>query len=273
MSRPSMNPYYSSTLFRVCLATAALTPAAAMADTSSSLWGDKTDYVVGASILTAPRYAGADHYRAMALPVVVVQRGAFFIDTSRGVGMQFETESGFFASQSAYYDLGRVERDSSWRPGSRTLVGMGDVSGSITSHTLLMQKFGKAWSISAEADLALKDGDRRNRFRAGVEYAPLRTDNDTLTLDLDSHWGDRRYNQTFFGVTPVQAMSSHFTAYSPSGGLFAYSASATWNHQFTPHWGTSVQVVGMRYVRDAGSSPIVARRWAASALTALTYSF
>lgn len=271
MSRSLMKLRYRKTLANVSLATLAMVPAVSMAALGSFL-GDKTEYVLGASLMAAPRYAGSDRYRVSPLPEVVVQRGAFFADTSRGIGVQFQTDSGFYVSESAYYDFGRVARDSSWRPGSKTLAGMGDVPGSITSQTLVMQQFGKAWSVNAEADLALKDGNRRNRFRAGVEYVPWKTDSDSLTLDVDSHWGDRRYNQTFFGVSPAQAMRTRFQPYSVGGGLFAYSATATWSHQLTPRWAATFELVGMRYARDAGRSPVVAQRWSASAMTALTYS-
>jgi outer membrane protein len=237
------------------------------------LLGDHADLVLGAAAQLAPRYPGAKDGRVLVLPVLSAQRGVLFADTTRGAGVQFQTASGLYGAQSVFYDLGRLQRDSDWRPGSRRLAGMGDLAGSFTTRSLLAQDFGHGLSASAEAELALRDGAHRNRFRLGVELEALKAGQERLVLDLDTHWGDRRYNQAWFGVTSAQAAASGLRPFRADGGLHAASFGATWEHRFDAHWTGSLQASSLRYLGDASRSPLVERRDAVTATVALTYAF
>ncbi|KAB7770100.1 MipA/OmpV family protein [Xanthomonas maliensis] len=248
--------------------------AAAQTDASgqSRLLGDHTDITVGAAAVAAPRYAGAERARVLPNPVLVVQRGVLFFDASRGAGLQYQSDSGFYVSQSLYYDFGRLQRDSSWRPGSRLLAGMGDVPGSTTARTLVMQQITPYLSANAEAEFSLKDSARRNRYRAGLEFTLLHTASDTVTLDMDVHAGDRRFNQAYFGVTDAQAANTRFAPFRAGSGVYAGAIGAGWTHALGDHWASTFNVTGTRYVDRADDSPLVARRAFVSSTLALTYS-
>lgn len=267
-------PLKKNRLGRLCTVLVPLTAyAGAALAADDSLLGDKTDMSVGVGALYAPRYAGSKDGRLQAVPVLSVQRGVLFLDTSRGAGVQFQTSWGLYGSQSMYYDLGRLERDSVWRPGSRKLAGMGDVRGSFTTRTLLVQDFGHGVSASAEAEFALRDGAQRNRFRAGMEFEVLNAGQEKVVMDLDAHWGDSRYNQSYFGVTSEQAARTGFQTFRATGGLYAGSLGATWEHHIDTHWSTSLQASSMRYVDNAARSPLVKRRDAFTAVAAITYTY
>ncbi|MCC4610004.1 MipA/OmpV family protein [Xanthomonas campestris] len=263
-------------LYATLLASSLLIPyiANAQADPagSSQLLGDHTDVTVGAAGIAAPRYAGADRSRVQAMPVAVVQRGILFFDTARGAGLQFQSSSGLYVAQSIYYDLGRLQRDSNWRPGSALLAGMGDVPGSVTARTLVMQPITPYMSINAEAEFALKDAARRNRYRAGLQFNLLHSANDTVTLDLDVHAGDRRFNQAYFGVTDAQAQRTRFDSFNASSGVYAAAVGGSWTHSFGEHWATTLGVTGMRYADNADDSPLVVGRSFVSGTFAVTYS-
>ncbi|MGJ3701234.1 MipA/OmpV family protein [Variovorax sp. AFSI2.2] len=255
----------------------ALVPLAARAEEtqtwSDRLLGDKTQVSVGAATIVAPRYLGSDSYRVQLLPVFAIERGIFFADTSRGAGVQFQTDSGFYASQSVYYDFGRLQRNSVLRPGSTRLAGMGDVPGSVTTRTLLMQQITPSFSVNAEAEFSLKDGARRNHYRLGAEYNLLKNSTDTVALDVDVHAGDRRYNQAYFGVTDAQSARTPFSAFKAGSGMYAYSIGASWSHTLSPHWTTTLHVAVMQYVDNAKASPLVAKRTSVTGDAAVTYTF
>lgn len=265
------SPFSVRKVYRVCLLATVALPLAAIAADPAWL-GDKTDVVIGVGAQYAPRYAGADAGRVQAVPVLSVQRGLLFFDTTRGGGIQFQTGSGLYLSQSLGYDLGRLQSDSDWRPGSARLAGMGDVPGSLTARTLLMQKLGPV-SLSAEAEFALRDGARRNRYRAGAEFAAWTGAHDGLSVSADTHWGDRRYDQAYFGVTEDQAARSRFDAFRSRSGLYACALGATWEHRFDAHWASTLQLAGTRYVDRAADSPVVERRNAFAATAAVTYTY
>ncbi len=265
------------TLALLPILACALSPLAAnAADADASgfrLFGHQTDISVGAGAVAAPRYLGSKDSRTLFTPVLVAQSGILFFDNVRGIGVQFQTDGGFYVSQSFGYDLGRLDRDSSWRPGSKTLAGMGSVPGSVTSHTMIAQQFTSYFTLTAEAEFALEDGARRNDYRAGAKFTLLQNDKDTVTMDMNALWGDRRYNQAYFGVTDAQSARSGYAVSKQDSGVYAYSVGANWDHALSKHWSTSLTVTGMRFADDIEDSPIVKRRAFASAVGAVTYNF
>jgi outer membrane protein len=250
-------------------------PIAAHADSSDQpAWlGNNTQITVGLSTMVNPRYAGSANYRAQFLPVLSVSRGIFFIDTTRGLGVQYKSDSGFYISQSFNYDFGRLQHNSTLQPGSSKLAGMGNVPGSVTSDTLIAQQITPLLMVNAEVQYALRDNAHRTNYRAGVEFNLLHTGSDIVAWDIDTHWGDQRYNQAFFGVTPLQSARSGFASFKPDSGLYAYSTSVGWTHNFTPHWSSMLQIVATDYTGNVQHSPILQRHTALSTTAAVTYSF
>ncbi|SKB74125.1 MipA/OmpV family protein [Luteibacter sp. 22Crub2.1] len=228
---------------------------------------------VGVVAVNAPRYAGSDRDRVQFISAASVSKGPWFADTLRGIGAQYQTESGFSISEAFHYDFGRVERDSNLRPGSKSLRGMGDVPGSIVSRTVVAQQLNRLLSTSAEAEYSLRNGTRRARYRAGAQFGLIQQDADILTFNIDVHGGNAAFNRAYFGVSAAQSARTRFVAYRASGGLYAYSGSLNWTHVFSPHWSSNVIVSGARYIGQIDDSPIVARRTALTSAVAMNYSF
>jgi outer membrane protein len=245
----------------------------ATAPAEQSIFGEKTEVTVGLGATYAARYPGADSRQLVPNPVLSVQRGMLFADTLRGIGVQYQSASEFYVAQSFYYDLGRLDRNSSWRPGANRLAGMGDVAGSATARTLIAQTFTPWFLVSAETEMALRDTARRNRYRMGVEFTPLKNAVDTVTIDVDGWWGDGRYNQAYFGVTPRQAARTRFAVFAPGAGFYQQVPSVSWEHHLDQHWSSTLQLTGTRYAGKVGDSPVVAQRASASATAAIAYTY
>ncbi|PPU91919.1 MipA/OmpV family protein [Xanthomonas albilineans] len=239
---------------------------------NAGLFGDKTELSIGAGAMLTPRYAGSADDRLQGVPVFSLQRGIVFVDSVRGAGVQFQNAHGFSASQSFYYDLGRLQRNSAWRPGSARLAGMGDVPGTITARSFVMQQLTPSVALQAEAEFALKESARRNRYRAGAQFTLLHTPTDNVTMDLNAHWGDRRFNQSYFGVDAAQSAASNFRPYRADAGMYAYSVGADWDHTLSPHWTVSLLLNATRYVGATDGSPVVQRHAFASIGATMTYT-
>lgn len=238
-----------------------------------SIFGERTELTVGIGLGYAARYPGAAIAQVLPVPVLAIQRGVLFADTLRGIGLQFQSSSGFYVSQSVYYDFGRLERDNRWRPGSDRLAGMGEVPGSPTSHTILAQQLTPSLLVSAETEAALHEGARRNRYRLGVELTPIKTAPDTVTIDLDAWWGDGRYNQAYFGVTPPQAARTNHPVFSPGAGLYGLVPAVGWEHHLDTHWACTLQLTGTYYAGKVANSPVVTKRTSTTASAAIAYTF
>lgn len=266
----------SSSLAKVLLALAALvvsgTGHAQDAD-SSSLLGDKTDVTLGLGMGFTPRYMGSDNYRSLVLPMLSIQRGVLFADSTRGIGLQWKSSSGFSASAAFNYDFGRSDKNSSSRYGSNELKGMGTVEGATVADFTLGQELMPWLSVSGEAELRVAGENRGNRYRLGLEGIAFHNDTDTVALDLDAHAGDGRYNQTYFGVTEEQSRLSRFSTFRADSGIYAYSAALNWLHTYDAHWSSSTSLVVTHYTDQTRGSSLVESDTDVMGMAALNYTF
>jgi MipA family protein len=242
----------------------AQTPAdnAAQTSTISELLGTHTDVSIGVGAGIDQRYMGAKDFRFEALPTFNISRGIFFADFIRGAGVQYQTASGFYISETFNYDYGRADENDFFRPGSDYLKGMGEVKGTVTSTVTLSQRIAPWLSVNAQAE-----------FQFGLESTALQTAVDTIVFDLDAKLGDGQYNQTYFGVTPSQSINSGLRPYSPGAGLYAISLAATWTHKFDKHWSADLMLDATRYTNTVADSPVVQRRTGLTVFTSVGYTF
>lgn len=70
---------------------------------------------------------------------------------------------------------------------------------------------------------------------------------------------DEEYMQTYFGITPAQALASGVPVYTPDGGVRAVGAVAGITHEFTRNFGIYGYAQYDRLIGDAADSPIVQR--------------
>lgn len=237
------------------------------------IFGHKTELTIGGGVTYAARYAGGDVSQLQPAPVFSIQRGILFADSFRGAGLQYQSASQFYVSQSVFYDPGRLDRNSMWRPGSSRLAGMLEVPGSATTRTLVAQPFAPWVLVSAETEMALRDAARRNRYRVGVEFTPLKSASDTVTVDLDGWYGDARYCNAYFGVTPGEASHTRFSVFTPGAGLYEEVPGVSWEHHLDSHWSSTIQLTGTRYTGKVRASPIVAQRTSSSTSAVLAYTY
>jgi len=250
----------------------------ATAGTSASdaggIFGDKTAISIGMGIGTNSRYMGSRDFGPLIVPMLNVSRGIFFADSVQGLGVQYQSTSGFYVGDAFNYDPGRDNADDWLRPGSDRLQKLGSVKGTITNTLTVSQQIIPSWlSVNAQAELGLDGHVRGNQYQFGLESIVLHQSKDTLTLDLNAKMGDNQYNQTYFGVTASQSRSAGFARYSPGFGIYAYALTATWNHAFDKHWSAQFIVSGSVYTNKVADSEIVQRAFGLTALPSVSYAF
>ncbi|UZD97738.1 MipA/OmpV family protein [Pseudomonas corrugata] len=273
MNRKETGSKSSWKVAKVLLASTALLASGAGYADSSNQDSDKTDVTLGLGVGIMPRYMGADNYRSLVLPMLSVQRGVLFADSTRGIGLQWKSSSGLSASAAVNYDFGRSDKNTSSRYGSNELKGMGAVDGSTVADFTLGQELLPWLSVSGEAELRIAGEHRGNRYRLGFEGIAFHTDADTVALDLDAHAGDGRYNQTYFGVSDAQSQLSRFSTFRADSGIYAYSAALNWLHTFDPHWSASTSLMVTHYTDQVRDSSLVSSDAETMAMAALNYTF
>ncbi len=240
-----------------------------------SLWGDSTEITVGAGAAVLPRYAGSSEYKVIPVPVVALQRGAFFADIIRGVGAEYYNQNGFYVSAAVGYDMGRTTRDSTWEPGSTKLIGMNLVKETVTANLVVSQALTPWLSATAEAEFAMSGQRHRgNQYRVGLLSYLRDDDRDTVSVALNAHGGDRDYLKTYFGVTDAESRTSRFAQFDAgSGGVYAGSLTGTWSHSFNKHYSVDMAVSVMQLVGDPGRSPLVSEKTSVTTAASLNYTF
>ena len=223
---------------------------------------------VGGGALVSPTYEGDDNYRVSALPNIQIEYGTRFSASVQN-GVRYE------ALQTDRFTMGPIARirfsrnEDGSQPfaitGERTtdLRGLGDVATTIELGGFANYDFGPV-SASVEARHAVNGHDGL------VVDAGLRYGGQTFALGPPLIFSvgprvkivDENYNQSYFGVTPVQALASGLPVYNADGGLQSYGVGATLILPLTRDNSASVVFIAGydRLTGDAGDAPLVRLR-------------
>ena len=110
---------------------------------------------VGVTAGVTPRYLGSDKSHIAVSPDFTFTDGTFFADSERGLGAQYQNGDGFTASAALNYDLGRTEKNSIYRPGSKELKGMGRVKGSALANVSVSQEITPWLAVGGDVNVPL----------------------------------------------------------------------------------------------------------------------
>lgn len=288
-----MEKLLALTLAGLCGTVAAQTPATNLMPDGSH------DMYLGLGAVSAPAYEGARERRRSALPVLQMEwsNGIFVSGLSAGMhlsrqpSMEFgpllavqhgRSESGSsrgvggVEAGSGENTLAPPEPDLEARKvqaGVGRLGGMNDIdrrleAGGFFNYYLTPQ-------LRLTNSLLVGSAKERNgaRWNLGVQYIVRPGAHHSLSLAAGLTLVNRHYNETYFGVTPEEEMSSGNRAYAPSGGLKDVLLGARWNFAFAPAWILTSALQCARLQASAKDSPLVERPSNLTVSTALAYRF
>lgn len=229
-------------------------------------------FAVGMGAQSAPRYSGSGQHHWLVAPVIQARDGAFFFDSLKGIGYDLQADNGLYLEHTLGYSLGRTDKNSTWRDGSAKLRGMGNIDA--TANTALAVGWSATpWlSFEGKATLPLTDSQGVH-YQTSVTLLPLQNDTDTVALQSAALFGDRRYMNTFYGVSREQSSRSNFEAYQAAGGFYGVDSSLTWSHQLTPNWSGVVSADYTWLDDKASNSPIVEKHGGTTFNLAVLYTF
>jgi len=227
---------------------------------------DGWKFSVGGGVSHAPRYEGAarDRLRFMPMLEASYNNGKIFLSPMRGIGYNFSEAKGL--QYGVRLTIGRNRKQTV----DPHLNGMGDIDFTPEIGIFFNQRFAP-WFISS----GITTSDHGTHVELGGGIGLPLSATDRLRLAINVNWGDRKYNQTYFGITAAQAAASGnvLTAYDAAAGNKDHAFTANWVHNFDQAWSSSA---GLSYKWLAGSaahSPLTQRSSAGSANLALGYRF
>jgi outer membrane protein len=206
---------------------------------------------MGAGISFAPRYEGAANNRLRLVPLLEATDGHFFFGTLRGAGYNFSE------NRNLEYGVLLAPGHARWQNSDPRLNGMGDIRYSIEPGVFFNVR-SAPWYFSS----GFYTGIHGTHAEMGGGIFFLLSPADRIRFGVNLDWGNAQYNQTYFGVTPGQAVASGnaLTPYSADAGIKDYALTSNWAHSFSKHW---FSTAGVSYKWLAGSvqySPLVESR-------------
>ena len=246
--------------------------------TAGTALAEDWQYSLKAGVANAPRYSGSDE--RMTAPVLggkIISPWGIFLDTDTGLGWGYE---GNALSLSAYVGASdsRKDKNQSMHAGSKRLKGMGEIKSRPQLGVSAAYNLGGV-IIGASLEHALKEDDHKD---TGKAYTHLELSLGTnlyegrfgsVDASLNSHFGDRDYLQTWYGVTTGQAARSRFKEYKAAGGNISNGMNLVWSLPINEHTQFSTLLDVQYLANEAGKSPIVEQRLQASVLGELQYTF
>lgn len=224
----------------------------------------------------APRYTGSDEYAGNLAPIIDMSYGPYFFNTFEGLGARLQSDGGASASASLFIDGGRTSKqDGNYLTGaSKKLKGMNNVKSSgilILQGTLPVAEW---LAISARADTRITGQRHRGTsYSLSLDSSVYQTERDDVGLSIAVNGGDRDYNNTYFGVTPEESLTSRFSAFKAKAGLHSASVSANWTHVLDEKWALFSQVNVDQLGGKVKDSPLVEKKTQATAAVGFTYTF
>lgn len=220
----------------------------------------------GPAVAVAPQYPGSRGELTLPLPLVDITYGqCLFVNTNHGVGAYWVNQENLQLGSSLWFRRGRFHDESA------RIANLEDITtalqgqlfaryqlGPIVLGTTLARDFGGSSGLTIETTVAWQ-----------LKLSP-RTQ---VELGAQTSYGNSRYMQAWFGVTPEQARESGLSEYSPGAGFASVGPTASLNYVLSPRWTFSARVAENFLTSKASDSPIVERNALPTVVVGAAYHF
>jgi len=222
---------------------------------------DSWHVVVGAGVLSGPRYPGASERRTLAAPLLGATYGRYFFGgapgtgTPAGIGAYLVDDAHWKAGVGVGMDFRKPRKESD----DPRLAGLGDIDG--TARASLFANYTDGWlgvnsnlstDVGGHEEGTLFNLDLEGRYRVG--------DHLVLSAGPGLEFADKKYAQTFFGIDGAQSLRSGRAEYSAKGGLNTIRFSVGANYALTPQWGIGLRGTVSELHGSAADSPVTGKK-------------
>ena len=206
---------------------------------------------VGAMVFWTPKYEGADTYQLLYMPEVDLEYGPMFASVSQGVGIYLpvnESRSIIFAPAIRW----RVKRNlGDPRDAIQYIM---DVRPTATLNTIFKLD---TFMFNFRITEGLATDNPGATFNLGLTWQDDVSDKINLTLYATAIYGDRAYNQTYFGINAKQSARYGFAEHRASAGLKSIDAGGLIKYFITDKISIDFMTEFLRLVGPVTKSPIV----------------
>lgn len=237
------------------------------------------DYVLGASVSWSADHVGRAEHHLSLKPLWAFQWGRVKVASGGasgllGLGRQpvdagvsttlLQGERGWL-STALRWDEGRSSSD------SVLLRGVPDVRGTLRARVSAGYDLGRRWSVGLTASQDLLGREGGLKLAGSLRYRHPVSARTYWEASLAQAWGNARYMQTQYGLSPTAAAPSGRSAYGVGGGRESVSLGWSLTSAAGPHWVWFAGVGASRLQGAAESSPLVGRKTVAGLTVGLAY--
>lgn len=223
---------------------------------------------VGAAVVAGPVYRGSDENQVRLYPGVDYQwANGWFAGTTNGIGVNLSRNPAMQYGTRVTVDLGRKERRSA------ALRGMGNVD--VRPELGAFFNLIPAPGVLLTSSLRLGSGNDRDGWviDLGANRSWRLTEATRLGLGVSATWADSNHQQSYFGVTPAQAIASGYAPYFAEAGVRDVRLSASWRYRIAPRTALTGAVSVGSLRGDARKSPLTRERSPVSGVFYVSHAF
>ncbi|MGL4575688.1 MAG: MipA/OmpV family protein [Burkholderiaceae bacterium] len=286
-----MTPIFTAaTLSKVAIAALGLFSISALAQSVDKKKDSPWDVSIGAAAVSTPEYEGGKKSVTGLAPDLNVSYrtqsfGTFGVGAkSRGISWTIVENDDYSFGIAIGASSGRVDNKDGtlFKPGSKRLRGMGEIKSSTDYGVFGHVTLGLPFSVQImrntgdgkvnSRDFSI-DGHGGTTANLSVALPIPITPAVELSISPNLVWADKKYTQTYFGVTAAQAARSGFKAFKAEGGLKSVGLDMSVGYKIDKHWSASAGLSYSQLRGDAAKSPIVQEKGQASAFVGASYGF
>lgn len=219
-----------------------------------------------------PSYSGSPDMVVKARPAFFLRWGRFMLtnagvfvtrrrdDVVRGLSADLLNTASLRVNAALRVEQGRQTGE------SPRLAGLDDIDPTIRLRLATTWLLAPDWrlGVAVAPDVlrhgggVLADLDIRHDLHLGADQV--------LTLAAGVTAANARHLQSYYGVTPAQAVASGYAAYAPRAGLRDASAAISWRSELGSNWATYLGASSTRLLGPARRSPLTfdASTWSVS---------
>ena len=211
------------------------------------------DVTVGGGIGLSPRFEGAKTDGLQPLPYIDASwHDRVFLSTDDGLGVNLLNKHGFYTGPFVWISDGR-------RAGSSDhLNGLSDVHTVAIGGLFARYEFNDAFDIFGRVHHDLARDRRGLTADIGAELDLPVTDTLIAGLKTTATWAQGDALQPLFGITPAEAESSGFAAFSPGNGWRDVTVEPSLTLLLDEHWALTGLVTYERLLPAVSRSPLIA---------------
>lgn len=205
---------------------------------------------LGLGIKSLPEYEGSDQEKTEAWPI--------FRSFGVSVGGQDQGTGGVpqgFSYGSSFVLIDKLKTGST---ALAPLRGLDPVDSGVEAGLRVSYRTGPV-RVYGAARKAIR-GHRGVTGEVGVSLISHPAENWTLTSSLEAQYGDSKFMEAYFGISPEEAARSGHSEHDVDGGIKAHALSIEARYDVNPDWAVLGRLQAKRLVGDAADSPVTRDR-------------